>query len=762
MIPVYIIAVLGGIGYYLTTEESNRIKTNNGKGMKRKIFREEDLPINDMPSADSLYSQDYKQKVDEDVYSASSRNYEKGHEFIKNNNNDDIVVFPSHQRIKIPTEFQQKDEFVKNSLEPKNDEWTSLSGEKIGKENFIHNNMVPFHSGEPKMVVNDFTSNNTILDLYTGVKRQAPKSETEPFFNLNPNTTEALGRPDEYRDLSRIEPSRFRRNEKPISSEYVAPAFRMGVERVMPKSVDQMRSESNPKVSFEGRAQGPRSSRISKVGIHGKVVRNKPKKYSDYRTPHATSGLNKRPTVRSTQILKDTSRIITRQYAGVAGSTTQWKGYKSNTYNSGDSKHNFGSLGYRNLMSRDVKRHSDYGKSGMMVPQTLRDVINNKNKNKTFTGGLVSLVKKITAPIMDILRTTKKEEFEVNRRAGNVGVIKKNIVYDANDVARTTIKETLIHNNHEGMLKPNGPSGLPAYDPDNIARTTIKETTIVNNRDGVIAPQMASALPAYDPDDVARTTIKETNIHNNYQGQVNLGKRGKKNYTLDKAKTTIRETLPEKETRFLKGMSKEIAFDPNDVARTTIKETTQLTDYLGNGSYNDGRGYLTNPKNPKNTNRIFTTREIKGCYDSSRTGLGYLTNEKVAPNTNRQFTTKEYTGGAAAGDSTRKAMSRANMINAQIFDTKERTLIGRKPTQTGAKVASGASNICLEMKKMQLSKLPNNIKSSSQKIATFDKCSNTNIRNQYGSQINRIDGKLLEPYINNPYSHFINAPKPKR
>ena len=762
MIPVYIIAVLGGIGYYLTTEESNRIKTEHGKGTKRKIFREEDKPVHDMPSSDSIYSQDYCQQVNNTVHKASSKTFKKAHDFIENNDSDDIVVFPDHQRIKKPIDLERGDDFVENPLEPKNKEWTSLSGEKMTKENFIHGNMVPFHSGNPKMVVKDYSSNNTILDLYTGVKRQAPKHETESFFNLNPDTTAALGRPDAYRDISRYEPSRYRQGEKAMDSVYVAPAFRMGVERVMPKSVDQMRTESNPKVSFEGRAQGPRSSRISKVGIPGKVVRNKPKKYGEYRIPHPTKGPNNRPTVRSRQVLKDTSRIITREYAGVAGSTTQWKGYKANTYKSGDTKHTFGSTGYRNLMSQDIKRHNDYGKSGMMVPQTLRDVINNKNKNKTFTGGLVGLVKRITAPILDILRTTKKEEFEINRRAGNIGIIKKNIVHDPNDVARTTIKETLIHNNHDGILKPNCPSGLQAYDPNDVARTTIKETLIYNNHDGIIKPRGPSGLPAYDPDDIARTTIKETSMYNDYQGQVNLGKRGQKNHNLDKAKTTLRETLPERETRFLKGMSKEIAFDPNDVAKTTIKETTHLTDYLGSGSYNDGRGYLTNPKNPKNTNRIFTTREIKGCVDSSSTGLGYLTNKNIAPNTNRQFTTKEYTGAAAASDSTRKAISRVNMLNAQIFDTKERTLIGRKPTQTGAKVATGASNICLEMKRMQLSKLPNNIMSSSQKIPSYDRCSNTSVKKQYVSQIERLDGKLLEPYINNPYSHFINAPKPKR
>ena len=44
--------------------------------------------------------------------------------------------------------------------------------------------MVHFHSGDPKMVVENFESNNTILDLYTGVKRKAPKKELERFFDL--------------------------------------------------------------------------------------------------------------------------------------------------------------------------------------------------------------------------------------------------------------------------------------------------------------------------------------------------------------------------------------------------------------------------------------------------------------------------------------------------------------------------------------------------------------------------------------------------
>ena len=64
------------------------------------------------------------------------------------------------------------------------------------------------------------------------------------------------------------------------------------------------------------------------------------------------------------------------------------------------------------------------------------------------------------------------------RWAGNAhGVQGKNVVYDPNDIARVTIKETNIHDNRTGNLatykKP------LQYDPNDIARVTTKETAIM-------------------------------------------------------------------------------------------------------------------------------------------------------------------------------------------------------------------------------------------------------------------------------------------
>ena len=50
-------------------------------------------------------------------------------------------------------------------------------------------------------------------------------------------------------------------------------------------------------------------------------------------------------------------------------------------------------------------------------------------------------------------------------------------VYDPNDVAKTTIKETNIHNEREGNMS--GPKKLMVYDPNDVARTTIKELIFI-------------------------------------------------------------------------------------------------------------------------------------------------------------------------------------------------------------------------------------------------------------------------------------------
>ena len=135
-------AVLGGIGYYLTSEESNRLNNKKvAKNKKRKIFREE-FPKIDMGNGDTIYSQDYLNHASDSLNNILEEKTKDSFNYAKNSASENIVVNSSHQRIKLPFDLEEN---VENPLEPVAKEWTSISGEKMNKENFIHNNMVHFH-----------------------------------------------------------------------------------------------------------------------------------------------------------------------------------------------------------------------------------------------------------------------------------------------------------------------------------------------------------------------------------------------------------------------------------------------------------------------------------------------------------------------------------------------------------------------------------------------------------------------------------------
>ena len=84
------------------------------------------------------------------------------------------------------------------------------------------------------------------------------------------------------------------------------------------------------------------------------------------------------------------------------------------------------------------------------------------------------------------MRKTRKQNTIGNPNAigyANTSIFKEPEVYDPNDTARPTIKETLIHDNRTGnynrdVHKPT------VYDPNDVARTTVEETLIHDARTG--------------------------------------------------------------------------------------------------------------------------------------------------------------------------------------------------------------------------------------------------------------------------------------
>jgi len=115
-------------------------------------------------------------------------------------------------------------------------------------------------------------------------------------------------------------------------------------------------------------------------------------------------------------------------------------------------------------------------------------------------------------------------------------------------------------------------------------KTTRKENTIENVRQiGNFGSSKINKQTVYDPNDIARTTIKETNIHNNRQG----GMSGPNKLAIydpdDIPRTTIKETnIHDVRTGNLGGYERGMVYDPNNVARTTIKETNIHNNHSGN------------------------------------------------------------------------------------------------------------------------------------------------------------------------------------
>ena len=157
-------------------------------------------------------------------------------------------------------------------------------------------------------------------------------------------------------------------------------------------------------------------------------------------------------------------------------------------------------------------------------------------------------------------------------------------------------------------------------------RRTRKENFIGNVRpEGNMHAAMPSKQTVYDPDDIARTTIKEQTIDNSYMGS-------------------------------LTGEKHNIVYDPNDVARTTIKEQ----------NINNTAPYINmNPQQPRSL-RIYDPEDIArttmkevtidnehigfvGNYQSLKAG-GYTSTSVDMKNTNRQFLTDWYYQGIADGE----------------------------------------------------------------------------------------------------------------
>ena len=130
-------------------------------------------------------------------------------------------------------------------------------------------------------------------------------------------------------------------------------------------------------------------------------------------------------------------------------------------------------------------------------------------------------------------------------------------------------------------------------------------------------------LTVYDPNDVARTTMKEAMLHEAALGNL----KGREKLTVydpnDVARTTIKETVINNNSSGVVTGPKQIyIYDPDEVAKTTLRQIMERMDYEMNLSTNVFKGQLYDPNDIAKTTMKELTETVDREYIGSQERFG--------------------------------------------------------------------------------------------------------------------------------------------
>jgi len=369
------------------------------------------------------------------------------------------------------TELQNK----KNGIK----EVYSLTGDYLESGEFKHNNMVPFYGAKMRGQQYGIDRAEAMLDNMNGAGSQMQKKvEQAPLFKPENNmqwTTGAPNMTDFYQ--SRQNPALRNNMVKPFESVQVAPGLNKGYgsegsggfnsglesrESYMPKTVDEMRVDTNPKYEYSlAGHQGPAGAYIKELGSIGKMEKHLPDQSYENTFDRwlKTTGSEKASRNIAEEIAHNNNRVETTAfYSGVASATLKTASYnkgqveepKSQQLTALPTAHSTATgRGPSNNYDEVAKSHIQYK--------------NNRSENQQaplFGTGFSRALIAAVAPVMDVFRPSKKEEQVANVRIyGNVaGEVAGTYVINPLDRVSSTIKETTLHapNTYIGNQKEGG------------------------------------------------------------------------------------------------------------------------------------------------------------------------------------------------------------------------------------------------------------------------------------------------------------------
>lgn len=342
----------------------------------------------------------------------------------------------------------------------------SLSGDFLKKDEFTHNNMVPFMGGKIAGSLYDSKFAENILDNMSGQGSQMiRKVEQPPLFKPEDNVQYTNGTPintDFYQ--SRVNPGMNINNVKTFETQRVGPGLGLGFttdgsggfnsgmedrQAWLPKTVDELRVSTNPKLEFTlNNHEGPAQSQVKNVGLLGQVEKHRPDAFFINTQDRwlTTTGAEKGETLRPEQEMGILRRNnCATDYMGPAtnaegGNVYVAPGFEVSKRNEtferpvlGGSQAKCGnSETYENKMNNYVLQKNNRASS---------------NQPDTFRSGFSSAIGSVVAPLMDILRPSRKQELTNNVRiyGNHSNSTPAGYVYDSNSGTKTTMKETTLH-----------------------------------------------------------------------------------------------------------------------------------------------------------------------------------------------------------------------------------------------------------------------------------------------------------------------------
>ena len=352
----------------------------------------------------------------------------------------------------------------------------SLTGKPVDAAEFKHNNMAPFFGAKIRGRTTDADVHESVLDTMNGAGSQwVSKTEVAPLFKPQENYNYVHGTPNTSDFMqSRQMPSSNMANVKPWEEVHVAPGLDKGYtdagsggfnsgmdarDKWVDRNVDELRVKTNPKLTFGLEThEGPAYYYIQNAptaATQGKVEKYLPDTYY-LNTPDrwlTTTGLEKAQTARPIQADRFVNRpSTTAEYFG-AGSEQNGAATYAAPAVEPSKRQQVDPTGHHaiNMAAADQRPAStgDHGRLGFKVLHNNRST----TTNAVAMGGVFGAIRAVVAPLLDVVRPSRKENVVGNLRSyANAGTtVPAGTVFNPADRLPTTIKETttgLLDFNH--------------------------------------------------------------------------------------------------------------------------------------------------------------------------------------------------------------------------------------------------------------------------------------------------------------------------